>query len=176
VNKPRKILPKESNASNGEVSSGASHPPSAANLSVDSLIKLAMSQEIPENLESLIISKSLNLDKNSSETGHVRTEEIDSGVASGHGEKTAVKDVQNLTEAITHLDHTAKQDAVEHSDDLLDNLKSSEDEDPFKFLSPSHIPSFPPEGWLNEEVAIIIFNHTWFSFPTNLHTLRLLDT
>ena len=117
-----------------------------------------MSQEMPEHLENLVLSKSLNLDKTSSEAVHVRTEEIDSGIAPGHGEKTTVKEVQNLTEAIKHLD-SAKQDAVEHSDDLLENLKSSEDEDPFKFLSPSHIPSFAPEAWLNEEVCNTIFNH-----------------
>jgi hypothetical protein len=145
VNKPRKILPKESNVPNGETSSNATRPSPAANLTVDSLIKLAMSQDIPENLESLILSKPLNLDKTPS--GHVHTEEIDSGIALGHSLKT-VKEVENLTEAMNHLDST-KHDA----DDLLDNLKSSEDEDPFKFLSPSHIPSFPPEGWLNEEVC-----------------------
>ena len=115
-----------------------------------------MSQDIPEHLESIILSKSLNVDKTPSETGHVRTEEIDSGIAPGHCEKMT-KEVENVTEAV-HLD-SAKQDAVEHSDDLLENLKSSEDEDPFKFLSPSHIPSFPPEGWLNEEVCMVIINN-----------------
>ncbi|XP_028397820.1 uncharacterized protein LOC114521554 isoform X2 [Dendronephthya gigantea] len=148
-NKPRRILPKETNISNGESCSSAATISSTEHLSVDSLIKLAMGQDIPENLESLILPNSLNLDKSSSDISHVRTEEIDRGVASGHAQKT-VKDVQNLNDAIKHLECT-KQDHVQPTDDLLDNLKSSEDEDPLTFLSPSHLSNFPPEGWLNEE-------------------------
>ncbi|CAB4018151.1 Hypothetical predicted protein [Paramuricea clavata] len=168
VNKPRKILPKESNVRNGETSTNATPP--AANLTVDSLIKLAMSQDIPENLESLILSKPLNLDKTPSD--HVHTEEIDSGIALGH--LKTVKEVENLTEAMNHLDST-KHD----TDDLLDNLKSSEDEDPFKFLSPSHIPSFPPEGWLNEESTDFslgtLFSHLETS-PVKQKPSSVLDT
>ena len=152
VNKPRKILPKELNLSNGEPSSNTTQSLPSANLSVDSLIKLAMSQDIPENLESLILPKPLNLDsKTPADIAHVRTEEIDSGVAPGHANKT-IKEVQSLNDALKHFEST-KQD-VGQSVDLLDNLKSSEDEDPFKFLSPTHIPSFPTEAWLNEEVYI----------------------
>lgn len=165
MNKPRKILPKESNFSSEQPSVNATQSLPAVNLSVDSLIKLAMGQDIPEHLEGLILPKSLNLDRTSSERGHVCTEEIDSGIAPRHTEKT-VKLVQNLNEAEKHLE-SAKQDVVEQSVDLLDNLKSSEDEDPFKFLSPSHIPSFPPEGWLNEEVW-------WMECPLKLVILKIL--
>ena len=150
MNKPRTILPTESTFPTGQPNVNATQSLPAVNLSVDSLIKLAMGQDIPENLEGLILPKSLNIERTPSERGHVRTEEIDSGIAPRHAEKT-VKLVQSLNDAEKHLE-SAKQDVVEQSVDLLDNLKSSEDEDPFKFLSPSHIPSFPPEGWLNEEV------------------------
>lgn len=150
MNKPRKILPKESNFPSGQPSVNSAQSFPAVNLSVDSLIKLAMGQDISEQLEGLTLPKSLSLERTSSERGHVRTEEIDSGIAPRLADKT-VKLVQNLNDAEKHLE-SPKQD-VEQSVDLLDNLKSSEDEDPFKFLSPSHIPSFPPEGWLNEEVC-----------------------
>ena len=111
-----------------------------------------MGQDVSEHLEGLTLPKSSSLERTSSERGHVRTEEIDSGIAPRLAEKT-VKLVQNLNDVEKHLE-SPKQD-VEQSVDLLDNLKSSEDEDPFKFLSPSHIPSFPPEGWLNEEVQYV---------------------
>ena len=150
-NKPRRILPKETNISNGESCSNAATTSSTEHLSVDSLIKLAMGHDIPENLESLILPNPLNLDKSSSNISHVRTEEIDRGVATGHTEKN-VKNVQNLNDAIKHLE-CAKPDHVQQTDDLLDNFKSSEDEDSLTFLSPSHLPNFAPEVWLTEEVC-----------------------
>lgn len=137
--------------------SSSSHNPSS-DFSVDSLINLAL--EPDENVEKLLSSKSVRHSSSSSgvgrsseiifvsETidGNVRTEEIDCGVAGGG---RTPKEMRSLTEAIEHLDNGKES---EHTRDLLDNLRSSEDDDPFKLLSPSDNQHFHTETWLNEEV------------------------
>lgn len=144
VNKPRTILPKESHVPSNDVRFNTSQGSTSADLSVDSFINKLMRQDVPEHFESIILPKPLLGGKTMASDIH--TEEIDSGIAPAH-----VKEVNNLTEAMAHLE-SSKRDKGEQSDDLF---KSSEDEDPFKFLSPSHIPNFPSEAWLNEEVCQI---------------------
>lgn len=137
--------------------SSSSHNPSG-DFSVDSLIELALGPG--ENVEKLLSSKSVSHSSSSSgvsrnskilfvtETNddNVRTEEIDCGVAGG---RRTPREMRSLTETIEHLDNGKES---EHTQDLLDNLRSSEDDDPFKLLSPSNNQHFHTETWLNEEV------------------------
>lgn len=136
-NFPRKILPKNASISSGEQNLGAA-------LSVDSFIDLALSDDVAENTENVVLPNTIDV-----RASDIQTEEIDSGVVSVHND--SMNDECTNKPIIAHDENIA---AVVPGD-LMDDLKSSEDEDPLKFLSPSHLQNFPTDSWLNEEVVCV---------------------